>query len=302
MASYEFVTVDVFTETRFGGNPLAVFPDASGLTDEQMQAIAGEFNLSETSFVLPPADPAHDAHVRIFTPRREMPFAGHPNVGTGYVLARRRNDGVKRLVFEEQAGLVHVSLRHDAVGAVTGAAIAAPQPLSIGVAIPAVTVASCAGLDTEDVADGAHAPLVASVGTGFVIAELTDMAALRRAAPNLAAFDEAADEVEGFADSPAILFYVRQDGDATRLATRMFAPGAGIPEDPATGSANAALAALLTSLAPGDTVDLAFDITQGVEMGRPSNLFARARKGAEGPVTASIEGSCVPVLRGSLDL
>src|SRR5262249_60643934 len=89
MAAYEFVTVDVFTDRRFGGNPLAVFPDARGLTDEQMQALAAEFNLSETTFVLPPDDPQHHARVRIFTPKAELPFAGHPNVGTGYVLAQR---------------------------------------------------------------------------------------------------------------------------------------------------------------------------------------------------------------------
>ena len=90
MREYEFVTLDVFTESRFGGNPLAVFPDAEGLSGAEMQAIAAEFNLSETSFVLPPADPRHSAHVRIFTPRSEHPFAGHPNVGTGFVLAQRQ--------------------------------------------------------------------------------------------------------------------------------------------------------------------------------------------------------------------
>ena len=101
MAAYEFVTVDVFTGERFGGNPLAVFPDARGLSDAQMQAIANEFNLSETTFVLPPDNPQHHARVRIFTPRAELPFAGHPNVGTGYVLARRDADPPEHLVFEE---------------------------------------------------------------------------------------------------------------------------------------------------------------------------------------------------------
>ncbi len=106
MRTYPFVTVDVFTDRRFGGNPLAVFPDARGLSDTEMQCLAAEFNLSETTFVLPPADPPHPARVRIFNRTAEMPFAGHPNVGTGYVLAGqgRDNDGV--LLFEELAGLV----------------------------------------------------------------------------------------------------------------------------------------------------------------------------------------------------
>src|SRR5580658_4045368 len=105
----EFVTVDVFTDRRFGGNPLAVMPDAAGLSTAQMQAIANEVNLSETTFVLPPKDPAHSAEVRIFTPKFEMPFAGHPNVGTGFVVGRRRNTH-DSLVFEEKAGLVPLEL------------------------------------------------------------------------------------------------------------------------------------------------------------------------------------------------
>ncbi len=301
MPSFEFVTVDVFTDQRFGGNPLAVFPDARGLTDGQMQAIAAEFNLSETTFVLPPEDPAHSARVRIFTPRRELPFAGHPNVGTGYVLAARRGDGQKRLVFEEVAGIVNVAVQHDAVHAVCGAAIAAPQSLRVGVNVPVETVAACAGLHPGDIATNAHDPLVASVGLDFVFAELAGMEALRRASPDVAGFRRLA-AAEGVGDATGLMVYARRDGDATRLAARMFAPLAGIAEDPATGSAAAALAALLTSLAPGDTVELAYDIAQGVEMGRPSRIIARARKGAEGPVTAHIEGNCVKVTRGWIDL
>src|SRR5882757_5764255 len=126
-----FITVDVFTDRKFGGNPLAVIPDARGLSTEQMQSIAAEFNLAETTFVLPPEDPAHTAHVRIFTPKAEMPFAGHPNVGTAFVLARlgechgRRITG-DRLVFEEKAGLVPLDLTREQ-GAVVAARLAAPQ-------------------------------------------------------------------------------------------------------------------------------------------------------------------------------
>ena len=120
MPAYEFVTVDVFTDRRFGGNPLAVFPDARGLTAEQMQALAAEFNLSETTFVLPPENPQNHARVRIFTTRTELPFAGHPNVGTGYVLARRMDKPPEHLVFEELAGLVRVHLLRDADGSIDG--------------------------------------------------------------------------------------------------------------------------------------------------------------------------------------
>src|SRR6185436_12455480 len=146
MPTYEFVTVDVFTDRRFGGNPLAVFPNASGITDEQMQALASEFNLSETTFVLPPDNPQHHAKVRIFTPRAELPFAGHPNVGTGYVLATRDAKPPEHYVFEELAGIVRVHLLPD------GARISAPRALSIDISIPTDVVAACSGLTEDDIA------------------------------------------------------------------------------------------------------------------------------------------------------
>jgi trans-2,3-dihydro-3-hydroxyanthranilate isomerase len=302
MPAYEFVTVDVFTEHRFGGNPLAVFPDARGLTDAQMQALANEFNLSETTFVLPPDNPMHHARVRIFTPRTELPFAGHPNVGTGYVLARRDANPPEHLVFEELAGLVRVHIQRDADKQITGARIAAPHSLSIDVAIPTDVIAACIGLREDDVLTTAHTPLVASVGIPFVIAELADVEALSRASPDLTAFRAAAERFPTIGGRFALHLYARVDGEATRLRTRMFAPLGGILEDPATGSANAALAALLTSLAPGDNVELSYEIAQGIEMGRPSSLVATGRKTGEGPVTATVAGSCVPVLRGTVEL
>ncbi|HEY7576507.1 MAG TPA: PhzF family phenazine biosynthesis protein [Acetobacteraceae bacterium] len=302
MPTYEFVTVDVFTDRRFGGNPLAVFPDARGLTDEQMQALAMEFNLSETTFVLPPDNPQHHAKVRIFTPRSELPFAGHPNVGTGYVLATRDDNPPEHYVFEELAGLVRAHVQRDDAGAIRSVRIAAPRALSIDVGIPEEVVAACAGLSQADIATGAHGPLVASVGTPFVIAEVASLAALSRTSPDIGAFRTAAGQFPQVATRFSLLLYARRDGDATRLAARMFAPLTGVLEDPATGSANAALAALLTSLAPGENADLSYEILQGVEMGRPSQIVASARKTAEGPVLATVEGGCVPVLRGSVDL
>ncbi len=302
MPKHEFLTVDVFAERRFGGNPLAVFPDAQGLTEADMRALAAEFNLSETAFILPPDNPQHHARVRIFTPRAELPFAGHPNVGAGFVLARRTEAPIEHFTFEESAGLVRVHILRDAGGAPLGARVAAPQSLSIGDAVPTEVVAACAGLELDDIATEAHEPLVASVGLPVVIAEVTDLEALARARPNMLAF---ADAIAQFPDAAAyfpLLLYTRRDGDPFRPRSRMFVPLAGVAEDPATGSANAALAALLTSRAPGDNLHLDYDIEQGIEIGRPSRLLATARKTAEGPVTASIGGSCVPVMRGWVDL
>src|SRR5476651_1098363 len=145
-----FVTVDVFTDRKFGGNPLAVLPDASGLSTEQMQKIAAEFNLAETTFVLPPKDPAHTAEVRIFTPRYEMPFAGHPNVGTAFALARAgtscgRAIGSDGVIFEEKAGLVPISFLKEGAK-VVGTRLASPQRLAVGAEVPVELVASACSL------------------------------------------------------------------------------------------------------------------------------------------------------------
>lgn len=300
MPSYDFVTVNVFTQHRFGGNPLAVLPDASGLSDAEMQAIAADFNLSETTFVLPPDNPQHHARVRIFTPQTEMPFAGHPNVGTGFVLASMAGDPPEHYTFEEIAGLVRVHIQRDAAGVISGARVAAPRSLSIDIAVPTDLVAACAGLSEDDIATDTHTPLVASVGTPFVIAEVRSLEALARARPDLGAFRRGAEEFPSLAERFNLHLYVRKDGDATNLRTRMFAPLSGVLEDPATGSANAALAALLTSMAPGENADLHYEIEQGVEMGRPSEIIAQARKTAEGPVSASVAGTCVATGRGTL--
>jgi trans-2,3-dihydro-3-hydroxyanthranilate isomerase len=290
---FPFVTLDVFTSQRFGGNPLAVFPDARGLSDAEMQALAAEFNLSETTFVLPPDDPANTARVRIFTRTREMPFAGHPNVGTGFVLADRARDGVLR--FEEIAGLVEVQVARDAAGAVTGTTIAAPQPLSLEQEIPPAIIAPCAGLAPGEIAIGAHPPVVASVGNPFVIAEVAP-AVLGRAAPDVAAFRQALGAVPALGERLALYLYAR---DGAGLRARMFAPLGGTFEDAATGSAATPLAALLLSL--GSEPEARFDIRQGVEMGRPSLLRTAAWRAADG-IRASVGGGCVPVLRGEAEV
>jgi trans-2,3-dihydro-3-hydroxyanthranilate isomerase len=290
MTTYPFVTLDVFTDTRFGGNPLAVFTDARGLSDAEMQSLAAEMNLSETTFVLPPQDAANTARVRIFNRTAEMPFAGHPTVGTGWVLSRagRGEGGVLKL--EVPAGVVEVKVSAD------GATIAAPRPLSLGAELPVDVTAACAGLAPSDIIVANHRPLEATVGVAFIFAEVTDEA-LTRAAPDLAAFRQAgAESPDDFGDRLSLHLYAR-DGDSIRA--RMFAPNSGTVEDAATGSANATLAALLLSLSGEDSG--AWDIVQGVEMGRPSRLHATAHRTAEG-VVAAVGGGCVPVFSGAVEL
>jgi trans-2,3-dihydro-3-hydroxyanthranilate isomerase len=298
MREYEYLTLDVFTEQRFGGNPLAVFPHAEGLSDDDMQAIAREFNYAETTFVLPPTDPANTARVRIFNPVAEMPFAGHPNVGTGFALARR--GGGDSLRFEEPAGIVTVQIDRGPDGAVRGATISAPRSLQQGIAVPSEHVAACAGLSQDDLETTLHEPLVAGVGTDFIFAELNTVTALQAATPDVAAFRDLADDMPELAPHPKLYLYVRTAPE--QVQARMFAPLVGVPEDPATGSAAAALAALLVSFAPGDDVALAFEIAQGTEMGRPSRLLATAVKTGEGPVEATVGGACVPVMHGTITL
>lgn len=294
MRRYEFVTVDVFTDRRFGGNPLAVFPDARGLSDPEMQSLAGEMNLSETTFVLPADRPEHTARVRIFNRTAEMPFAGHPNVGTAYVLAGTGSVRGDSLSFEEIAGLVHVRVQRED-GRVSGATIDAPQPLSLGKRMAPSVVAECVGLHASDILTGAHPPIWASVGNPYMIAQVT-RAALSRAVPDLAAFRQALAAHPWLEGRFSLHLYAR-DGESIRA--RMFAPLAGTFEDPATGSANAPLAALLLSL--DGAAEARYDIEQGVEMGRPSLLHTTAHRAAEG-IRAAVGGCCVSVFRGEVEL
>ena len=296
MRTYSFVTVDVFTTTRFGGNPLAVFPDARGMSDAEMQSLAAEFNLSETTFVLPPEDPANTARVRIFTRTREMPFAGHPNVGTAYVLARQGRDKGGKLLFEELAGLVEIDVERDASGMPVGATIAAPQPLSLGPELPVATVAACASLQPADIRAGAHKPVGASLGNPFVIVEV-EPAALSRATPDFPSFRQALEQTPALNGRLGLYLYAH-DGPGS-VQARMFAPLGGTIEDPATGSAAGPLGALLLSLT--SEPELCLDIHQGVVMGPPSLLRVVARRAADG-IRATIAGQCVPVLRGEAEL
>ena len=298
----EFLTVDVFTDRRFGGNPLAVLPDARGLSTEQMQAIAAEFNLAETTFVLPPKNPDHTAEVRIFTPRAEMPFAGHPNVGTAFVLARRgtchgRPITGDRLVFEEKAGLVPLDLTREA-GAVVAARLAAPVPLALGEEIAPEIVAGICGLEPDDIRTATHRPVIASCGNDFLFAELASRAALARAAVRT---DRLAEHLP-MTRAVGVHLYARAAEHGVEIQSRMFAPLYGVPEDPATGSANVVLAGLLAHFRPEPDLALAVTIGQGFDMGRPSLLQAAAEKKAGTVVATYIGGRCVPMMSGTIDL
>ena len=167
-----YITVDVFTDRAFGGNPLAVVLDAGGLSTAQMQAIAAEFNYAETTFVLPPRDAGNDAQVRIFTVYAELPFAGHPNVGTAFVLAMQAAKPPARLKFEEGAGLVPVEILNEG-GTVVGAELTAPQPLKKLRTLSAEQTAACISLPAADIRTDRHPPQIVSVGMPFLVAEVS---------------------------------------------------------------------------------------------------------------------------------
>ena len=295
---YRYYICDVFTDTRFGGNQLAVLPDAVGLSDRQMQQITREFNFSETTFVLP-AERGHARRVRIFTPTTEIPFAGHPNVGTAFVLATTGQFGpIEKpisVTFEEKAGLVPVSIRRR--DGTLWCELSAPERLSLAKAVSAESLASAVSLAPSDVVTTTHLPQVASVGLPFLMAELTDRAALERARINPPGFD--AISAQGI--RPDIHLYTRS-ADEFDIRARMFAPYDGVPEDPATGSANCALAGLLSHYDHSTGGTLSWRIAQGVEMGRPSVLEASADK-RDGVVQATrVGGASVLVSEGVIEV
>jgi len=291
-------TVDVFTEKMFGGNPLAVVLDADDLDDGHMQAIAKEFNYSETSFVRRPLNPRHTAEVRIFTPRAELPFAGHPNVGTAYVLASLDGASVDQteFIFEEKAGLVRVGLIR-LNGAVMAAQLTAPKPLTLGSVFSQNITAECLGVSNTDIEVAHHQPLIASVGLSFLVAELASRDALLRARANPAALEKIL-PAEG---ADGIYIYTREiaerDG-AVGFTARMFAPSDGLAEDPATGSATGATAALITTLGTTDDGTLKFRFAQGVDMGRPSLLEVEVDVTQGVTQAVRVGGACVSVMSG----
>ncbi|MFO1350335.1 MAG: PhzF family phenazine biosynthesis protein [Gammaproteobacteria bacterium] len=261
---YRFHLIDVFTDRAFGGNQLAVLPAATGLSDATMQSIAREFNFSETTFVLPPADPANSHKVRIFTPQAEIPFAGHPNVGTAFALVAAgevKAQGVSvTLRFEENAGLVPVIVSL-VDGKPVRAELTAPQAPRLGETLPVSVVAQALGLHEGDVVAGRHPPCISSAGMGLLCVEVRNRDALARAraVPSLAEPLLPRATVAGF------YVYTHDGGESgIDLRARMFAPTHGIVEDPATGGGAAALAGLLALVDQRADASLQWRIGQGV--------------------------------------
>ena len=294
--NYRYFTCDVFTRDRFCGNQLAVIPDARGLNGRQMQKIANEFNFSETTFVFPP-ESGGDRKVRIFTPAAEVPFAGHPNIGTAFILATSGElgqiDREASVVFEEAAGNVSVLIRTTDHGYYCE--LKAPQALTLGDPLSTELAASLLGLDADDIVLDVHPPQSASVGLPFLVIQLRDREALARAQFNLADIDR----IRQFGAPHDVHLYTH-DTEQADIQARMFAPLDGVPEDPATGSANCAMAALLTHYAEEETGEFSWKIAQGIEMGRPSLLNARTTK-ENGSVNGIwIAGHSVLVAEGSI--
>ena len=292
-----FATVDVFTDRPFGGNPLAVYPYAEELTGAQMQQIAREMNYSETTFVLPPDDPQHTAKVRIFTPHAELPFAGHPNLGTAWVLALHPEwvpgqvqDG--QMCFEQQAGVVDVEIQYHSPQQPSACWITAPKPFERLHTVPRQVLARCVGIEVAVICDDGCA---ASVGIPFAFAEVSGRDVLTRCKPQLAGF-ESANVSHGYLAEGFSLMVYCQEG-AGVLHARMFGPLIGITEDPATGSAAAALAALLAGSESKD-----FVLHQGADMGRPSVLQLRVQQRDGMSARVQVGGRCVPIINGVLRL
>ncbi len=320
----EFVTVDVFTSETFGGNPLAVFFAAEHLRDEQMQQIAREMNYSETTFVLPPVDAANTANIRIFTPVNELPFAGHPNVGTGYVLANypsavpaagtvesKTHPQTGQLQtcmrFEEKAGLVQVLVDMSSDDKAQRASISAPQSFQQRRGHTLEAMAQALNLRPDQIlgAGEGEGSTIVSVGIEFPVVEVSDLHTLQQCSANLEQFKRLSlnpDIAGADADiDDAFLVYVYCRTGSGQVSGRMFDPLHGIAEDPATGSAAGALAGLL---AQQDRIDghIQYQITQGVEMGRPSRIVVDVERDKGQISKTSIAGECVEVISGRLSL
>ncbi|MBO9472131.1 PhzF family phenazine biosynthesis protein [Shimia sp. R10_1] len=277
-----YFVYDVFTEAAFGGNPLAVIPDATAVPEEQLQKIAREFNFSETTFVFPPVDPKHTAKLRIFTPTMEIPFAGHPVIGTALALF---DEGAGNdLTFELGVGPISCKIDGRQAEFVTTTALdlqAEPDP---------ALVAAALGTRTDNIVFATHPPVMASVGLPFTITQVKSRDVLASLSTDVAAFRE------GHAKYPSGLdfaqfAYVR---DGNQVDARMFAPLDNIPEDPATGSACATLGALLHRI---ENAPVTLTITQGEDMGRPSKIHVRADE-----TGVTVAGSAVRVMSGQLTL
>ncbi|MDQ2091292.1 PhzF family phenazine biosynthesis protein [Marimonas arenosa] len=275
-----YLTFDVFTDAAFSGNPLAVIPDATSLPEELLQKIAAEFNYSETTFVYPPADPAHTARVRIFTPTMEVPFAGHPTIGTAVALARAGHG--PDMVLDLGVGPIRAHATASRARFTTAAPLGTLAHPTVG------EIAAALSLDPDQIATTAHAPVMATLGLPFTFTELGGRDALAAATPDIAGFRAGNAKYPGALDFAQFCYWRGPDA----IHARMFAPLDNIPEDPATGSAAATLGALLAALAGADQ---SFTVRQGEDMGRPSQIGVST----DGQ-TVTITGEVCPVMEGSL--
>lgn len=300
--SHPYHLLDVFTTRRFGGNQLAVFDAAEHIPPARMQSIARELNLSETVFLLPPSSPRAAKRMRIFTPRAELPFAGHPTVGTACLLVLlqglKAGDPAASVVLQQQVGDVTVIARIDAEHGLPYAQLSAARPLEVGeVALPSGALATLLSLDEAEVVTGEAGAAIASVGTPFLFVPLRNRAALTRCVLDLWQWSR---DLATTA-APHVFVYVMPDARDAAIHARMFAPAMGIPEDPATGSAATALAGLLATRAGADGLHR-WRVEQGHDLGRPSAMDIEAEREA-GIVTAMrVGGYSVLMGQGSLVL
>lgn len=298
-----YYTLDVFTQTRLAGNPLAVVRDADRLSDAQMQAIAREFNLSETVFLVAPRDPVNTARARIFTPSQELPFAGHPTIGAACLIAQLdapemlgRQD--LAIVLEEKVGAVVCSVRQPAGRAVRAQFDLPRLPEKLGDADPSV-VAAALGLSQGDIGFDGHRPTVYSAGVGFTFVPVKSLEAMARVRPDLSLWDKA---IQPAGHAAAFLYTREVQREASHVHARMFAPGLGVYEDPATGSAAAAFAGVAMEFErPGDGEHMLV-IEQGMEMGRPSEIVLGMEVRGGVLRGASIGGAAVIVARGEIEI
>ena len=298
---HRFVTCDIFTSRVFGGNPLAVFPDAREIPDESLQQIAREFNLSETVFIYPPSDSTHTRRLRIFTPAAEIPFAGHPTVGAAFVLATlgeiALTEPETRVVFEEGVGPVPVLIRVRDGKPVFTQLTTAVRP-EIGPPAPGRSIlADILSLEPGDIMGGMLSPQAVSCGLPFLIVPLRDRDAVSRAKVRLDHWESSlrmywAPEIMVFARDPEL--------EGSDIRARVFVPGLNVPEDPATGSAAAALGAYLASRDTSSTASLRYVVEQGFEMGRPSILEIEVEKSDGNIVNVRVGGEAVMVSAGEL--
>jgi trans-2,3-dihydro-3-hydroxyanthranilate isomerase len=293
-----FATLDVFTDQRFAGNPLAVMLEPEGLDTAAMQRIAREFNLSETVFVFPPADKKNRAKLRIFTPARELPFAGHPTVGTAVLLGRIDGGGERNFTLEENIGLVPCRMK--STGADSGrASFDIPRLPAKEADSPDVAgMAAALGLSVADMALEGFAAARWSAGNPFTFVPVRGLEAIRRIRIDLARFDQ----VFGGGDHAAAFVFCRETAEAgNSFHARMFAPVMGVHEDPATGSAVAAFSGYLTATGGYRDGEHVVGIEQGYEMGRASQIELTLKISGSKLTGAAIAGGAVVVMEGTIE-